>query len=319
MVLSDLFRMPRTFIIILGALISFFLFRASGDFGPVAVAMNLFVPLVPAYVGMRFGVPSGVSSVCVAAGLTLVSTGFGAAATYILQFGIMAAVLPWFLQKVGRWDRAVASALVVVVTMTLLGLVAYAATQGKGPVDLVGQIVDEEVARASAFMDDVFSEAAPSPGDAAELSAAVEHMADFMRRVYPGMVILVSGLLLLATVGLLTAVSKGHYRMPGPPFAEWKAPEVLVWLLIACGFVVVFVSGVAQTVAMNLLVVLLPVYFLQGLAVVDYFFRRKALSPLLRVLGYMMVTLVNPLPMFVTGIGVFDLWIDFRKPREQKN
>jgi uncharacterized protein YybS (DUF2232 family) len=168
-------------------------------------------------------------------------------------------------------------------------------------------------------MDSAFSESSSSPEAVAELGAAVDRMADFMRRVYPGMVVLVSGLLLLALTGFLTAISKGYYRMPGPTFAEWKAPEVLVWVLIVCGFTVVFATGTAQTVALNLLVVLLPVYFLQGLAVIDHFFRRKAFSPVLRVLGYMMVTLVNPLPMFVAGIGVFDLWIDFRKPREQTN
>jgi hypothetical protein len=311
--------MPRTLITILGALISFTLFKASGDFGPVAVAINLFVPLAPAYVGMRFGVPSGAAAVFVAAALLLVSAGFGAAATYTLQFGIMAALLPWFLQKFGRWDRAVASTLVVVIAMTLLGLSAYAAVQNKGPVSLAGEIIEEEVARASAFMDSAFSESSSSPEAVAELGAAVDRMADFMRRVYPGMVVLVSGLLLLALTGFLTAISKGYYRMPGPTFAEWKAPEVLVWVLIVCGFTVVFATGTAQTVALNLLVVLLPVYFLQGLAVIDHFFRRKAFSPVLRVLGYMMVTLVNPLPMFVAGIGVFDLWIDFRKPREQTN
>jgi uncharacterized protein YybS (DUF2232 family) len=67
------------------------------------------------------------------------------------------------------------------------------------------------------------------------------------------------------------------------------------------------------------LVILLPVYFLQGLAVIDCFFRRKSFSPVIRTIGYLLVTLVNPLPMLVTGIGVFDMWADFRKPREPES
>jgi uncharacterized protein YybS (DUF2232 family) len=55
------------------------------------------------------------------------------------------------------------------------------------------------------------------------------------------------------------------------------------------------------------------------LAVIDCFFRRKAFSPVFRAIGYVLVTLVNPLPMLVTGIGVFDLWADFRKPREPQS
>jgi uncharacterized protein YybS (DUF2232 family) len=80
---------------------------------------------------------------------------------------------------------------------------------------------------------------------------------------------------------------------------------------------VVFVDGRIGTFALNLLVILLPVYFLQGLAVIDCFFRRKAFSPVFRVIGYLLVTLVNPLPIVVTGVGVFDLWADFRKPKKE--
>ena len=86
--------------------------------------------------------------------------------------------------------------------------------------------------------------------------------------------------------------------------------------VILSGFIVAFADGLLATVALNLLVILLPVYFLQGLAVIDCFFRRKAFSPVIRTIGYLLLTLVNPLPMLVTGIGVFDLWADFRKPRE---
>jgi uncharacterized protein YybS (DUF2232 family) len=311
--------MPRILFIILGALLSYFLFRVSGKFGLAAVMINLLVPFAPAYVGMRFGPRSAGVSVLAAGGLILLSAGLGSLTLYVLQFGVIAVALPWFLHNGRRWDSAVIYALTAVVAATLLGLLGYAALEGKGPVLLVGEIVDKEVSQASAFMNSVLTDSASTSADSRELAAAVDRMAEFMHRVYPGMVVLVSGLLLLAITGLLTAVSQGHYRMPGPPFAAWKVPDILVWLLIASGFVVAFSSGALQSVALNLLVILLPVYFLQGLAVIDYFFRRKALSPVLRMLGYLIVTLVNPLPMFVTGIGVFDLWIDFRKPRERKN
>jgi uncharacterized protein YybS (DUF2232 family) len=141
-------------------------------------------------------------------------------------------------------------------------------------------------------------------------------MAAFLQKAYPGIVLTVAGLMVLGLVLLLSLLARGRYTLPGRPFPEWKAPEQLVWLLILSGFMVAFAEGTVATVALNLLVVLLPVYFLQGLAVIDCFFRRKAFSPVIRTIGYLLVTLVNPLPMLVTGIGVFDLWADFRKPRE---
>jgi len=310
--------MPQMFFIIAGGLISFLLFRASGEFGPAAVVNHLLVPLAPAYVGMRFGPTACLMAVLGATGLTLVVAGTGSALLYFLQFGVMAVALVWFLRHSRRWDHAVAYALAAVVAGTLLGLLGYAALQGQGPVAIANEIIGKEIAQTTEFMNRMFAESAATSDEADRLAAAVEQMAEFMSRVYPGMVVLVSGLLLMRMTGMLRVASQKRYRIPGPPFADWKAPEPLVWVLIAGGFLVVLTRGALQTIAMNLLVVLLPVYFLQGLAIIDHFFRRKAVSPVLRVLGFLLATLVNPLPMFVTGIGVFDLWFDFRKPREQK-
>jgi len=152
-----------------------------------------------------------------------------------------------------------------------------------------------------------------------DVSLAIESMASFLQEAYPGIAMTVAGLMTLGLVFLLSLFARGRYTVPGRAFQEWKAPEPLVWVLIVAGFLVVFVEGLPGTFALNLLVILLPVYFLQGLAVIDCFFRRKAFSPIFRAVGYVLVTLVNPLPLLVTGIGVFDLWADFRKPRKPKS
>lgn len=311
--------MPQRLLVVLGAVVSFVLYRLSGEFGAAAVVSHLLIPFAPAYVGMRVGPLAGAVAVLGTTGLVLISSGAAGACMYLLQFGVMAIALSSFLRTARRWDRAVALALVVVIGATLVSLTGYAILQGKGPVALAGEIVEAEIAQASVFMDSMFADVVENSADSRELADAVESMTKFMRLVYPGMLVLVSGVLLLGLTVLLNLTRRDFYQIPGPAFAEWKAPEQLVWLLIASGFMVALLTGGIRTVALNMLVVLLPVYFVQGLAVIDCFFRRKALSPALRVFGYMVVTLVNPLPMFVTGIGVFDLWIDFRKPREQKD
>jgi uncharacterized protein YybS (DUF2232 family) len=68
----------------------------------------------------------------------------------------------------------------------------------------------------------------------------------------------------------------------------------------------------------NLLVILLPLYFFQGMAVVNSFLQKKTYSPLVKGLIYLLLTIFNPLPIIITCVGVFDLWIDFRRPRQKK-
>jgi hypothetical protein len=38
----------------------------------------------------------------------------------------------------------------------------------------------------------------------------------------------------------------------------------------------------------------------------------------MRGLGYLLLLVINPFQLLVAGIGVFDLWVDFRKPRIKK-
>jgi uncharacterized protein YybS (DUF2232 family) len=148
--------------------------------------------------------------------------------------------------------------------------------------------------------------------------AAVSSMGELLKQTLPGWAVTVLGAMLLLQVFLLSVLAQGRYRIGGLPFARWSVWEYLVWPLIAAGFAVAFSSGLPRVVGLNLLVVFLPIYFLQGLAVVTFFFQKKGVSPVLRTLGYALIALLNPMPMLITAIGVFDMWADFRKPRMKK-
>ncbi len=105
--------------------------------------------------------------------------------------------------------------------------------------------------------------------------------------------------------------------MSGTPFAEWRLPGGLIWFLILSGFTLLVPVEQVALLGRNLLAVLLPLYFLQGLAVVSSFLQRKAYPAAVKGLIYAMLVIFNPLPLIITGVGVFDLWIDFRRPRKK--
>jgi len=310
--------MLRVLHVLLGSLFGFLLYSTSGVFGLAAVLVNLFIPLPAAVVGMRHGAGYGTVAVLLSTVAVSLVGGPASAGIYLVQFGLPAALLPWFLARMPRWDRAVAATLAGMLLVGLLVLVGTAMVRQQSPWGLAAALVEQEVAQTSAMMDEALQDAALSAAETAELQAVFERTTDLLKVVYPGLAVTICGVLVLFLNLLLAKISQGRKTFPGPQFARWKLPEPLIWLLIAAGFVAAFGTGIAHATALNLLVVLLPIYFLQGMAVVDCFLRRRALSPLLRSMSYLLVTLVNPLPMIITGIGVFDLWIDFRKPREPK-
>ena len=100
---------------------------------------------------------------------------------------------------------------------------------------------------------------------------------------------------------------------------EWKAPEQLVWALIACGFIL-FIPGLSsiRNIAVNLLLVIGAFYFAQGLAVIGFFFAKNKVPRFLRGLTYVLIVFQQIFTLLVVGLGLFDLWGDFRRLRKDK-
>lgn len=311
--------MQRGFYVVLGAFAGYVLFGTFAALGFAAIAVSLFTPLPAAFVGMRCGSKFSALTVVLTGLLIFLTSDQAAALMYLVQFGIPGAALPWLLNRGMSWDKAVVSVLWAMIAASLCGLFVLAMSAGQSPLVIAGELINREIVQTAAVMQEVFAKAELPNGQNEELTLAIENMVNFLRKAYAGIAIAVSGLMTVALIFLLSVLSRGRYVIAGKKFPEWKTPEQLVWLLILSGFTVAFVDGLPGTFALNLLVILLPVYFLHGLAVIDCFFRRKAFSPTIRAIGYLLVTLVNPLPLMVTGLGVFDLWADFRKPKEPES
>jgi uncharacterized protein YybS (DUF2232 family) len=98
---------------------------------------------------------------------------------------------------------------------------------------------------------------------------------------------------------------------------EWQGPEPLVWVLIVCGFAL-FVPGLefARVYALNILLVIGACYFAQGLAVIAYLFHKNNVPRFLRGVTYVLIVFQQIFTLLVVGLGLFDLWGDFRRLRK---
>jgi len=279
--------------------------------GPAAIFVNCVIPLPSAYVALRYSLPTAMVAVVATAVATVVTSGPEGLLPYLAQYGAASLLLPWLLRQGKAWDRAVALSLLLTTLLGGAGLAGYAMQRGAAILTIVEDYVASETGKAL----EIYRQA-ELPADQLELmEEVVQSVSAFLLTAWPSLILIGSAALLLTTVVLLSRFSGGYYRLNGPPFHLWKSHEMLVWPLIVAGFTLLLSGEMLQMVAINLLVLLLPLYFLQGMAIISYFFLKKGVPPLLRVLGYMTMAFFNPLPLIVTGLGLFDLWIDFRKPR----
>jgi len=304
-------------LVVLCAVAGYLLYGAAGALGQAAVLVNLFTPLPAALLGMRLGPRWGVAAVGLTAAMVLATSGTALVLLYLVQFGLPAMLLPWLLGRGVPWDRAIFMTLGLMLALGVVMLIGVTSGSGQSVADFVDTQIDRELEQTVTMMESLAGNA-PSPEESEAFREMTARMSDLMHRGYPGMLVVVLAALQLVTVGLLALLVRPK-ALPGPSLGGWRAPELLIWVLIAVFFGVLFATGAVQNVAINALIILLPVYFLQGLAVIEHMLSRKGWSPLLRAVSYLMILLANPLPVIVTGVGVFDLWADFRKPRLKNN
>lgn len=297
-----------------GALATVVLLWAAGVLGPAGALINLTVPLPAAYVHMRRGPLMGCGAVALVAAVLLATGDHIGVLAYLLQFGLASMVLPFLLRRNWPWDRAVAGTLLVLLAVGGVALTTYSATRGLPITELVGRYVDSEVESALA----IYQQASLPDDQLEELRAMIRQMADFLIGAWPALTIVATATVLLINVLMLSALSMGRYEVPGEHFRSWKAPELLVWPLILGGFGMLYAQGMTERISLNVLTLLLPLYFLQGMAIIAHYFQKRGVPSFLRGLGYLSVTVLSPLPLMVVAIGVFDLWVDFRSPKIKK-
>ncbi|MCK5826595.1 MAG: DUF2232 domain-containing protein [Desulfuromusa sp.] len=282
--------------------------------GSAGAFLNLLTPLAAAYLSMRFGLRSGIVVVVVTGALLLQLATPYTLFAYIGIFGAGSLLLPVFLRQQIPWDRAVLYATIGSVIVTAVMMLLTVVTSGINIQTLIDQMVLSEVDQAmQIYRDSGFSEA-----QLQNMQQIVDGLAEFIGDSFYGLY-LVSLLAIQTFCLLLLQRLKGNcYQISGTPFAAWRLPSVLIWILIAAGFSLLAPLDAVSLVGRNLLVVLLPLYFFQGMAVVNSFLQKKTYPSLVKGLIYLLLLILNPLPIIITCVGVFDLWIDFRRPRQKK-
>ncbi len=143
---------------------------------------------------------------------------------------------------------------------------------------------------------------------------------ELMQRLYPALV--TAMLIIIAGCNLVLlkkTTAKSSVHVPIGDFSTFRNPDLLVWLLIATGFSLLLPVSLITTPALNMLLIITLLYFFQGMAVVTTLIRRSSVSAFVRVILYALLIIQPYLLALVAGIGLFDLWVDFRTPKTQEN
>lgn len=290
------------------------LFMSGVSLPPLGVLLLPFVPQPVLLFGLKYGAAGGFG---VLGGAFLVLLLF--AQELALLYGVFAVMAGLLLGFLGRL-RAV-EALVACVACAMLAFTAMISYSFFGSwtslfSDLRAGMLQQ--IEAAARMQEKMGLPAES---VSMLQEQAPQIVEMMLRLLPGLLLLSFAFIVLVN---LLYLGRRFPERRAQWFAlenlrEWKAPEPLVWALIACGFVL-FLPGTGWlgTVALNLLLVLGACYFAQGLAVIAFFFNKNNVPRFLRGLTYVLIIFQQIFTLLVVGLGLFDLWGDFRRLGKDK-
>jgi hypothetical protein len=157
-------------------------------------------------------------------------------------------------------------------------------------------------------------------GEQDHLFGVAEILPQLVLTIFPAMVVINH----LFTNTLNYVLARYYCARSRPPLyfdalqlTHWRVWEYLVWVFLASGAGLLLPWAVPSAIGLNVFLVTVAIYFLQGLLIVVFWGQRLPLPPGMRwFLMLLVFTLTGPLSLVLCiAAGLFDLWADFRRLR----
>lgn len=216
-----------------------------------------------------------------------------------------------FIGQQRRVEQVIGTSCGAVLLTGILGLIVYSNLVNTGVIKLISGYIRTNLEMTIRF----YQEIGISQETVDTLKAAREQIQFVLLRIIPGLV--AASLMFAAWLNLLLArnfIRAGHPLAKGSSTLNtWGTPDHLVWAVIVCGILLLIPNTALKLIAINGLIILMVIYFFQGVAVISYYFEKKHIPIIFRFLFYLFIALQQILMLVVMGVGFFDVWGDFRR------
>ncbi len=293
------------------ALLGVFLFAAALYMPIIGVAASFFIPLIFVYFRTLMGRKLG-AVLLVATMLVLIPVvgGVGFNLFYFFEYALLGFFLGEFLEWGLSIEKTLGFAVVGTIVTGVLIMLMYSASKDASLWDLTLQYLTANLELTIALYRKLGVPAENIRPIIDSKEVIVRTFLFVIPSIWCVVAIVAAWINILAGRKLL--VANGFYFPDFGPLNRWKAPDKLIWMLIVSGVMLAIPVTAFKFTGLNGVIVILTIYFIQGIAIVSFFFEKKGFPIMLRVFFYLM--LLNHAVLFlVIGLGLFDLWANFRK------
>jgi len=236
---------------------------------------------------------------------------------FLSQGGLVALVTAWAIRRGWSISRTIVGGLVVPLVIGALLLAVYSTLVHPLPQGLLTRYFDRAVSLSRQYVQTLEQ---MQEGEHEQLATLVEVLPQLLLAVLPALVVisyLFMNVLNYVLVRRYCQRSQSPLHLDPDNLLCWHASDYLVWVFLASGAALLIPLDAVSTIGLNVLLVTLAIYLLQGLAIALFWGQRLPLPLGVQWLVVGVVFLIAGLLCVVvcTVAGLFDLWVDFRRQR----
>lgn len=273
--------------------------------------VGIFTPLPTLLFYYRWGAPRGYlvpGAAALIGSLLMAFLGMHQSLPYFYQMLLLGILLGSGMRKQWSPEKVIGSGSLFIFLMGVLGFwIAYGGAGGN-----IIQSIEKDLHDSLSVMLQHYGAVSP---EKQLMEHSLSELVPTLVRVLPG-----AGLSSALVVSWLNVLVTWRYcrahRILQPmweSWSQWKTPEILVWAVVACGFMLLVPFGPSGLVGLNGLIVLGTLYLFQGLSIASFYFEKWHLPRFLRLFAYGFLLLQQFVTLGAILMGLFDVWFDFRR------
>jgi len=272
----------------------------------------LFIPLPTLFYRSKLGRTTGaiipiitiIAMVAVLGGITIDTL-------FFVELLLLGFVLSELIELDLSIEKTMLYACGSVILVGIVGLLFYSNMSDKGIYALIAEYVSINLKLTL----ELYENMGVSQESIHMISNSLENIEYVLIRIIPALI--VAAIFFVSWTNLLLAKPIFKRReLFYPSFGSlklWKAPESLVWGIIGCGLLLLLPDKTFKIFGLNGLLILITIYFFQGIAIVSFYFEKKRFPRGLKFFLYSLIALQQAILLVIIGLGFFDMWLNFRK------
>jgi hypothetical protein len=238
---------------------------------------------------------------------------------FFSQYGLVPVVMAWAIRRRCVVTQTMLWSIGIPLGVGSLLFIAYGVFVNQSPHHLLARYLEQVVA---AFIEQLQVLEQNRDVDHGQFEAFSQTLSRLVLTVFPAFLVvnhLLTNVMNYALARLYCSRSHPPVHLDPSDLACWRPSDHLVWVFLASGAALLLPIAPIRAVGLNIFVVTLTIYLLQGVAIAVFWGRRTPFSSGMRLLlTLILFLLIGPLcVMLCIAVGLFDLWLDLRHLRRQ--